>query len=221
LFLAGDVTVEVSLRQRNMETIQPADPASLAVPPELLPTVGRSIDVAVIYDLDYLSHAGRGGTRIDDATLAALTGTIEVAASACGRLCYVRAACSATTAFAHRLALVGAANNSWQAVAGRHGADTCVVAELDNLVRAPRMRLVVLIAGGRAYADPVLALRDVGVAVWVLYRSGSLSWRLYQAATSATPLPAVPVPVAVAACSGERRSRVAALPGAGPNGAPA
>jgi hypothetical protein len=201
-----------------MEPTHPADPAPLAVPPELLPTAGRSIDVAVIYDLDYLSHAGRGGARIDDATLAALTGTIEVAASACGRLSSVRAACSTTTALVHRLALVGAANNTWQAVPGRHGADACVVAELDNLLRAPRKRLVVLIAGGRAYAAPVLALRDAGVAVWVLYRSGSLSWRLYQSATSATPLPIVPI--AVAACPGERRSRVAAFPGAGPDSAP-
>lgn len=198
-----------------METTHPTGPAAIAVPAELLPTVGRSIDVAVIYDLDYLSHAGRGGARIDDAALAALTGTIEVAASACGRLAYVRAACSTTTAFVHRLALVGAANNTWRAVTGRHGADACVVAELDYLVRALRIRLVVLVAGGRAYAAPVLALRDAGVAVWVLYRSGSLSWRLYQAATSATPLPAVPI--AIASCPGERGSRVAAAPWAEPD----
>lgn len=202
-----------------METTRPTDPTPLAVPAELLSTVGRSIDVAVIYDLDYLSHGGQGGARIDDATLATLTRTIEVAASACGRLSYVRAACSTTTAFAHRLALVGAANNTWQAATGRHSADACVVAELDYLVRVLRIRLVVLIAGGRAYAAPVLALRGAGVAVWVLYRSGSLSWRLYQAATSATPLPTVPI--AVSSCPGERRSRVAAFPGAGPNGAPA
>jgi hypothetical protein len=201
-----------------METTQPTDRAPLAVPAELLAAVGRSIDVAVIYDLDYLSHAGRGGERIDDVSLAALTGTIEVAASACGRLSYVRAACSTTTAFVHRLALVGAANNTWQTVSGHHGADACVVAELVYLVRTLRIRLVVLVAGGRAYAAPVLALRNVGVAVWVLYRSGSLSWRLYQAATSATPLPAVPIAAAVR--PGERRSRVAAFPGTGPNGAP-
>jgi hypothetical protein len=200
-----------------METIRPTDPAALAVPAELRSTVGRSIDVAVIYDLDYLSHAGRGGARIDDATLASLTRAIEVAASACGKLSYVRAACSTATAFAHRLALVGAANNTWQAVTGRHGADACVVAELEDLVRALRMRLVVLIAGGQAYAAPVLALRDAGVSVWVLYRLGSLSWRLYQAATSATPLPTVPI--AVASCPGERRSRVAAVPWAEPGGA--
>jgi hypothetical protein len=200
-----------------METTHPDDRPRLTVPAELLTTVGRPIDVAVIYDLDYLSHAGRGGTRVDDATLASLTRTIEVAASVCGRIAYVRAACSTATAFVHRLALVGAANNTWQAVTGRHGADVCVVAELDYLVRSLRMRLVVLIAGRRAYAAPVLALRGAGVAVWVLYRSGSLSWRLYQAATSATPLPTLPI--GVASCPWERRSRVAAVQGAGPNGA--
>jgi hypothetical protein len=183
-------------------------PPRLAIPTELRTTVGRPIGVAVVYDLDYLSHAGPGGDRVDDATLASLTEMVEASASAFGTLSYVRAACSTATASAYRLTLAGAANNRWQAVKGRHGADACVVAELNHLATILRMRLVVLVGGEHAYVAPVLALRAVGVAVWVLYRPGSLSWRLYQAATSATPLP---IATAVAAHPGKRRSQVAAL----------
>jgi hypothetical protein len=172
------------------------------------------VDVAVIYDLDYLSHAGPGGARVDDAALAWLTEVVEASASACGRLAYVRAACSTATAFTHRLALAGAANNRWQAAAGRHGADACVVAELHHLARTLRMRLVVLVGGDHAYADPVLVLRSAGVGIWVLYRPGSLSWRLYRAATSATPLPTT---TAVASPPGGRCSQVAALSVERPN----
>jgi hypothetical protein len=181
----------------------------LAIPPELLATIGRSIDVAVVYDLDYLSHAGPHGARVDDAAFAVLTEFVETSASACGTLSYVRAACSTKTSSVHRLALLGAANNRWQAVTGRHGVDAWVVAELNHLASTLRIRLVVLVGGEHAYVTPVLALRSAGVAVWVLYRSGSLSWRLYQAATSATPLPAA---LAVASPPSEHRSQVAALP---------
>ncbi len=198
-----------------MDTAHPDGPPRLTIPAELLPGVNRLVDVAVIYDLDYLSHAGPGGARVDNATLVTLARVVEVSAGACGRLSYVRAACSTATANVHRLALVGAANNTWQAVTGRHGADLCVVAELNHLVRTLRVRLVVLVAGENAYVAPVLALRSAGVEVWLLYRPGSLSWRLYQAATSATPLP---TGLAVASHADGRCSRVAALPGERPNG---
>src|SRR6266542_2384641 len=133
-----------------MDTAHPDGPPRLTIPAELLPGVNRLVDVAVIYDLDYLSHAGPGGARVDNATLVTLARVVEVSAGACGRLSYVRAACSTATANVHRLALVGAANNTWQAVTGRHGADLCVVAELNHLVRTLRVRLVVLVAGENA-----------------------------------------------------------------------
>ncbi len=161
----------------------------LPIPTELAAADGPAPDVAVIYDLDYLSHAGPGGVRVDNATLATLTRVIEGSAKACGALRYVRAGCSTDTAFVHRLALVSAPNNTWQVAARRDGADACVIAELRHLARTRRMRLVILVAGDHAYAAPVADLRAAGIAVWVLYRAGSLSWRLYQVASSATPLP--------------------------------
>jgi hypothetical protein len=181
------VTIVVTTRHRSMDISDPDAP--LAIPAELRSTAVGPLDVAVIYDLDYLSHSGTGGSRVDDAVLALLTRVIEATASTCGTLCYVRAACSTETAAVHRLSLARAKNNVWQAVAGRHGADARVIAELLHLARTRRMRLVVLVGGDHAYAPSVTALRAADIAVWVLYRPGSLSWRLYQAATSATPLP--------------------------------
>jgi NYN domain len=165
--------------------------ARLGIPAELVALAGPSADVALLYDLDYLSHAGPRGFRVDDATLASLTRIVEASASSLGSLRYVRAACSTETAAVHRLVLAGTANNTWRAVTGRHGADTCIVGELDHLARTRRMRLVVLVAGDHVFARPVAALRAAGVAVWVVHRPGSLSWRLYRAATSATALPPV------------------------------
>jgi hypothetical protein len=187
-----------------------SDPdAPLAIPAELPCAAGRPLDVAVIYDLDYLSHSGRGGGRIDDAALTWLTRIVEATASTCGTLCYVRAACSTETALVHRLSLAGAENNVWQAVAGRDGADARVIAELVHLARTRRMRLVFLVGGDHVYVPSVSALRAAGIAVWILYRPGSLSWRLYQVATSATPLPIDRAPVA----GPGRHSRVAAFAG--------
>jgi hypothetical protein len=183
------VTVERLVRPGSMDiSSHPFEQPALAIPAELAAT-GQSGDVAVVYDLDHLSYFGAGGTRVDNATLAALTDLVEDAASALGNLRYIRAACSTETAFIHRFVLSGAANNTWQAVTGRDGADACVIAELDHLAQTRRMRVVVLVAGEHAYADPVATLRSAGIAVWVLYRRGSLSWRLYRAATAATPLP--------------------------------
>jgi hypothetical protein len=169
-------------------------------------------DVAVVYDLDHLSHSGPGGTRVDNATLTLLTDHIEDAASAFGNLRYIRAACSTETAFVHRFVLAGAANNTWQAVTGRDGADARVIEELDHLARTRRMGLVVLVAGEHAYAEPVAALRAVGIAVWVRYRPGSLSWQLYRAATAATPLPPAP---AIGMFLRRRPSRLATFLGTG------
>jgi hypothetical protein len=133
---------------------------------------------------------------------------VEDAASVFGNLRYIRAACSTETAFVHRFVLAGAANNTWQAVTGRDGADARVIEELDHLARTRRMRLVVLVAGEHAYAEPVAALCAAGIAVWVRYRPGSLSWRLYRAATAATPLPP-----ATAALLRRRPSRLATFLG--------
>jgi hypothetical protein len=172
-----------------MKTSRPTGTARLAIPDELVAVASPSADIAVLYDLDYLSHAGPRGFRVDDVTLASLTRTIEASASSCGTLRYVRAACSTETAAVHRLVLAGAANNTWRAVTGRHGPDACIVGELEHLARTRRMQLVVLVAGDHVYAHPVAALRATGVAVWVIHRPGSVSWRLYRAASSATVLP--------------------------------
>lgn len=145
---------------------------------------------------------------MDNATLAALTDLVEDAASACGNLRYIRAACSTETAFTHRFALLGATNNTWQALTGRDAADRMVIAELEHLRRIRRMRLVILVAGEHGYAAPVAALRDAGVEVWVLHRCGALSWQLYQAATAATALPPA---TAVAASTRRRGNRLAAF----------
>jgi hypothetical protein len=173
-----------------MKTSHATGPARLAIPEELATLASPSADIAVLYDLDYLSHAGPRGFRVDDLTLASLLRTVEASARSSGTLRYVRAACSTETAAVHCLVLAVAANNTWRAVTGRHGADGCIVAELDHLARTRRMRLVILVGGDHVYARPVSALRAAGTAVWVIHRPGSVSWRLYLAASSATALPA-------------------------------
>lgn len=183
------VTIVPAGRHQAMKTSHATGRARLAIPEELVALASPSADVAVLVDLDYLSHAGPRGFRVDDGTLASLLRIVEASAGSCGTLRYVRAACSTETAAAHCLVLAVAANNTWRAVTGRHGADACIAAELEHLTRTRRMRLVVLVAGDHGYARPVSALRAAGIAVWLIHRPGSVSWRLYRAASSATPLP--------------------------------
>lgn len=103
-------------RHQAMKTSRPTGSARLAIPTELNAVVSPSADIAVLYDLDYLSHAGPRGFRVDDSTLASLTWIVEASASSCGTLRYVRAACSTETAAVHRLVL----GRGQQHLAGGH-----------------------------------------------------------------------------------------------------